>query len=73
MDLFIGLIEDKGGWIMSYIFYVSGIAHYEGTVRASSKQEAIQKIKSGDYDDIELVDDSPNVLTIDYLTIDEDE
>ena len=58
---------------MTYIFYVDGIAHYEGTVRTSSRQEAIQKIKSGDYDDIKIVDDSPNVSTIEYLDVDGDE
>lgn len=45
---------------MNYKFYANGKCTYVGNVEASSKEEALRKIKNHDYDDVELVDDEMN-------------
>lgn len=57
---------------MIYKFYASGKCTYVGTVEASSKEEALKKIKNYDYDDVELVDDTININSIDECDIEED-
>lgn len=57
---------------MNYKFYASGKCTYVGNVEASSKEEALRKIKDNDYDDVELVDDEINLNAIDECDIEED-
>lgn len=57
---------------MNYKFYAHGECTYVGTVEASSKEEALRKIKNYDYDDAELVDDEMNLNSIDECDIEED-
>lgn len=57
---------------MNYKFYASGKCTYVGTVEASSKEEALRKIKNYDYDEVELVDDEINLNSIDESDIEED-
>lgn len=57
---------------MNYKFYANGKCTYVGTVEASSKEEALRKIKNHDYDDVELVDDEMNLDSIDKCDIEED-
>lgn len=57
---------------MNYKFYGNGKCTYVGTVEASSKKEALRKIKNYDYDDVELVDDEMNLDSIDKCDIEED-
>lgn len=56
---------------MNYKFYASGKCTYVGTVEASSKEEALRKIKNHDYDEVELVDDEINLNYIDESDIEE--
>lgn len=56
---------------MNYKFYASGKCTYVGTVEASSKEEALRKIKNHDYDEVELVDDEINLNSIDESDIEE--
>lgn len=57
---------------MNYKFYAHGECTYVGVVEASSKEEALGKIKNNDYDDVELVDDEMNLDSIDKYDIEED-
>ena len=57
---------------MNYKFYAHGECTNVGTVEASSKEEALRKIKNYDYDDVELVDDEMNISSIDECDIEED-
>lgn len=57
---------------MNYKFYASGKCTYVGIVEASSKEEALRKIKNHDYDEVELVDDEINFKSIDESDIEED-
>lgn len=57
---------------MNYKFYAHGECTYVGTVEASSKEEALRKIKNYDYDDVELVNDEMNINSIDKCDIEED-
>lgn len=57
---------------MNYKFYAHGECTYVVTVEASSKEEALRKIKNYDYDDVELVDDEMNINSIDKCDIEED-
>ena len=57
---------------MNYKFYANGKCTYVGIVEASSKEEALRKIKNYDYDEVELVDDEINLNSIDESDIEED-
>ncbi len=57
---------------MNYKFYANGKCTYVGNVEASSKEEALRKIKNHDYDDVELVDDEMNLDSFDKCDIEED-
>lgn len=57
---------------MNYKLYANGKCAYVGNVEASSKEEALRKIKNHDYDDVELVDDEMNLNSIDECDIEED-
>lgn len=57
---------------MNYKFYASGKCTYVGIVEASSKEEALRKIKNHDYDEVELVDDEINLNSIDESDIEKD-
>lgn len=57
---------------MNFKFYANGKCTYVGTVEASSKEEALRKIKNYGYDDVELVDDEMNINSIDECDIEED-
>lgn len=57
---------------MNYKFYANGKCTYVGTVEASSKEEALRKIKDNDYDGVELVDDEMNLNAINASDIEED-
>lgn len=57
---------------MNYKFYASGECTYVGIVEASSKEEALRKIKDKDFDEVELVDDKMHLSSIDESDIEED-
>lgn len=57
---------------MNYKFYANGKCTYVGNVEASSKEEALRKIKNHDYDDVELVDDEMSLDSIDKCGIEEE-
>lgn len=57
---------------MNYKFYAHGECTYVGTVEASSKEEALRKIKNYDYDEVDIVDDEMDLNSIDKSSIEED-
>ena len=57
---------------MNYKFYAPGECTYVGIVEASSKEEALRKIKNYDFDGVELVGDEINLNSIDEGDIEED-
>lgn len=57
---------------MNYKFYANGTCTYVGTVEASSKEEALRKIKDNDYDEVDIVDDEMDLNSIDKSSIEED-
>lgn len=57
---------------MNYKFYAPGECTYVGTVEASSKEEALRKIKDNDFDGVELMYEKMHLSSIDESNIEED-
>ena len=55
-----------------YLFKSNIFAQLSEIVEASSKEEALRKIKNHDYDDVELVDDEMSLDSIDKCDLEED-
>ena len=57
---------------MNYKFYAPGECTYVGIVEASSKEEALRKIKDKDFDGVELMYEKIHLSSIDESNIEEE-